>query len=228
MAASSAEVILRFTGDSRQLKTTLAAVTNDYAKSGQTLVATSRQVNAKISSEFKSQTSSALKDIAKLERDRLQIMKQNEKAIEGLAKQEADSRIREAKRASSQFIETLRNMQREEQRLRSSLTQRASGGTNALLAGAAGGVAALIGVSAISEIRQAGTAWVDYSSKLQNTRIAFTTMLGSAQLAEDHLKELQQFALKTPFQFSELIDASQRMQALGFNAEQVIPVLTDV
>lgn len=106
--------------------------------------------------------------------------------------------------------------------------QRGGGLGGGFLAGAAGGLTALVGVSVVSEIRNAAAAWVDYSSKLETTRIAFTTMLGSAQAAEDHLKELQQFALKTPFQFAELIDASQRMQALGFNASQVIPILTDV
>lgn len=170
----------------------------------------------------------ALADIKRFERERLQIATQNEKAIEGLAKREADARIREARRAANGFLASLRDIQREEQRLRASVAQRASGGTNAFLAGAVGGITALVGVSAVSEIRQAGQAWLDYSNKLQTTKIAFTTMLGSAQLAEDHLKELQQFALKTPFQFGELIDASQRMQALGFNAQQVIPVLTDV
>jgi tape measure domain-containing protein len=94
--------------------------------------------------------------------------------------------------------------------------------------GVAGGLSALVGVSVISEIRAGAAAWVNYASKLESTRIAFTTMLGSSQRAETHLKELQSFALATPFQFEELIDASQRMQALGFEAEQVIPILTDV
>jgi tape measure domain-containing protein len=53
-------------------------------------------------------------------------------------------------------------------------------------------------------------------------------MLGSEQAAEQHLRSLQKFALETPFQFADLIDASQRMQALGFNAKEVIPILKDV
>jgi tape measure domain-containing protein len=208
------------------------STTRQAEKQGEAIVAQANaakeQSDKKAETKRRQQTKEALRDIERLERERVQIATQNEKAIEALAKREADARIREAKRAANGFVETLRQMQREQARLTASLTQRASGGTNTLLAGAAGGIAALVGVSAVNEIRQAGAAWVDYSSKLENTRIAFTTMLGSAQLAEEHLKELQQFALKTPFQFSELIDASQRMQALGFNAQQVIPILNDV
>jgi tape measure domain-containing protein len=206
--------------------------TRQAEKQGEAIVAQSNaakeQSSKKTETRRRQQRKDALQDIARLERERLQIATQNEKAIERLAKQEADTRIREGKRVANSVLATLRDLQREEQRLRSRLAQRASSGTNAFLAGAVGGITALVGVSIVSEIRQAGEAWLEYSNKLQTTKIAFTTMLGSAQLAEDHLKELQAFALKTPFQFGELIDASQRMQALGFRAEQVIPVLTDV
>lgn len=150
---------------------------------------------------------------------------------ERAAKRLADEKIKEGRRGLreierqlAQEVRANREAQRQIQQAAIASQQRRS----AMFAGAAGGVAALIGVSAISEIRNAASAWVDYSSKLENTKIAFTTMLGSAQLAEQHLKELQRFALTTPFQFGELIDASQRMQALGFNASQVIPILTDV
>lgn len=208
------------------------SVTRQAEKQGEAIVAQTNiakeQSNKKTETRRRQQTREALQEIARLERERLQIVTQNARAIEGLAKREADSRIREGRRAANSLLATLRDLQREEARIRAQLTQRASGSTNAFLAGAAGGLTALVGVSVISEIRQAGAAWLDYSSKLETTRIAFTTMLGSAQLANDHLKELQQFALKTPFQFGELIDASQRMQALGFNAQQVIPILNDV
>lgn len=79
-----------------------------------------------------------------------------------------------------------------------------------------------------SMLFQGGRALLDYSSNLESTRIAFTTMMGSADAANAHLQQLQEFALKTPFQFSELVAASQRMQALGFSAAQVVPILKDV
>ncbi|HEX2881010.1 MAG TPA: tape measure protein, partial [Polyangiaceae bacterium] len=208
------------------------SATRQAEKQGEAIVAQTNvakeQSNKRTETTRRQQTREALLDIARLERERLQIITQNARAVEGLAKREADSRIREGRRAANALLASLRDLQREEARIRAQLTQRASSGTNAFLAGAAGGITALVGVSVITEIRQAGAAWLDYSNKLETTRIAFTTMLGSAQLANDHLKELQEFALKTPFQFGELIDASQRMQALGFSAQQVIPLLSDV
>lgn len=145
---------------------------------------------------------------------------QQEKARERAAKVLADVQIREGRRALLEIERQLAQQQR--------VTSGGSGRGAAFLAGAAGGLTALLGISAINEIHQAGAAMIDYASKLETTRIAFTQMTGSADLAEQHLRDLQQFALKTPFQFGELIDASQRMQALGFNAEQVIPILNDV
>lgn len=105
---------------------------------------------------------------------------------------------------------------------------RLSRASSSFLGGVAGGLTALFGISAINSIQQAGAAILEYANKLETTRIAFTTMLGSAEAATAHLKELQAFAVKTPFQFGELIDASQRMQALGFAAEQVVPLLEDI
>lgn len=105
---------------------------------------------------------------------------------------------------------------------------RLSRASSSFMGGVAGGLTALFGVSAINSIQQAGAAILEYANKLETTKIAFTTMLGSAEAATAHLKELQAFAVKTPFQFGELIDASQRMQALGFAAEQVVPLLEDI
>lgn len=63
---------------------------------------------------------------------------------------------------------------------------------------------------------------------LEQTSIAFKTLLGSSTAASTHLKALKDFALKTPFQFSELTLASKRMQALGFEASSIIPILTNI
>jgi len=86
----------------------------------------------------------------------------------------------------------------------------------------------MLGQRLVDALTSGASAWLNYSSKLESTKIAFTTMLGSVDLATEHLAELQTFALKTPFEFEGLIDASQTMQALGFNASQVIPILEDV
>lgn len=62
-------------------------------------------------------------------------------------------------------------------------------------------------------------------SEMEQTRIAFTTMLGSASKATEFLGQLKTFAAGTPFEFPGLVDSARRLQALGFAADQVIPSL---
>jgi tape measure domain-containing protein len=88
------------------------------------------------------------------------------------------------------------------------------GARGALALGAIGGAAVTMGVSTASQLEQ--------------VRVGFTTMLGSAQKADKFLKQLQKFAAATPFEFTELTGAAQKFLAMGFSAEKVIPMLTAV
>jgi tape measure domain-containing protein len=63
---------------------------------------------------------------------------------------------------------------------------------------------------------------------MEQARIGFTTMLGSAERAEAFLRDVADFAVRTPFEFPELLDASKRMLAYGFAAEDVLPTLEAV
>lgn len=67
-----------------------------------------------------------------------------------------------------------------------------------------------------------------FNAMKEQSQIAFTTMLGSSTAAQAKLEELQDFAAKTPFEFPDLIRASQRMMAMGFASQEVIPTLTAV
>ena len=73
-----------------------------------------------------------------------------------------------------------------------------------------------------------GVASVKAGASLQSTKTAFTNMLGSAEKAQDFLAKMQDFAAKTPFEFSQVSQAAQKFIAFGFSAEQVIPTLTAV
>lgn len=73
-----------------------------------------------------------------------------------------------------------------------------------------------------------GVASVKAGASLQSTKTAFTNMLGSAEKAQDFLGKMQEFAAKTPFEFSQVSQAAQKFIAFGFSAEQVIPTLTAV
>ena len=72
-----------------------------------------------------------------------------------------------------------------------------------------------------------GTA-MTFNSQLEQSGIAFTTMLGSAEKSRAFLNELQQFAAKTPFEFTGLVKSTQQLMAYGFAAKEVVPILTAV
>lgn len=224
----SAALIAEFKREEREAQRTEAAKLREFQKGvAQAAREEQKRVNEAVrtANQRLREEQRAAREIAKITAETARQAVAQERIRERAAKSLADVQVREARRAALEIERTLREQQRQ---AAAASAASASPRSSSLLAGAVGGVTALVGVSAVSEIREAAAAWLDYSSNLENTRIAFTTMLGSAQAAEQHLKELQQFALTTPFQFSELIAASQRMQALGFNAEQVIPVLNDV
>lgn len=61
---------------------------------------------------------------------------------------------------------------------------------------------------------------------LEQTQIAFETMLGDAERAARFIREAQQFARETPFDTEGVLEASRLLMAFGFEAEQVIPMLT--
>ena len=63
---------------------------------------------------------------------------------------------------------------------------------------------------------------------MEQTEKAFTTLLKSADLAKDFLAELERFAAATPFELPGLLNASKRLLAFGFSAQQVIPILTAI
>lgn len=65
-----------------------------------------------------------------------------------------------------------------------------------------------------------------FNSTLQQSTIAFTTMLGSGQRAQKFIGQLQQFAKATPFDFEGLVNNSQYLMGMGLTSKQVIPTLT--
>lgn len=84
------------------------------------------------------------------------------------------------------------------------------------LAGAAVGMGAL------------GLKALQASSQMEQSKVAFTTMLGSAQAADAFLKQLFQFASTTPFTFVGLQASAKQLLAFGFNAKQIIPMMTAI
>lgn len=84
-------------------------------------------------------------------------------------------------------------------------------------------------VSEISrQLMDGARAVLEYSSRLEQTKIGFATLMGSSAAAEAHLKSLRDFANTTPFKFEDLTTASRRLQNVGLEASKVIPVMRDI
>lgn len=85
-----------------------------------------------------------------------------------------------------------------------------------------------MGLTATAMGGAVAAAGFQFNAMREQSEIAFTTMLGSGQAAQGMLDELQAFAAKTPFEFPDLVRASQRLMAMGFTAQEIIPTMTAV
>ena len=74
----------------------------------------------------------------------------------------------------------------------------------------------------------AGVAAVKFAADMEQTIMAFETLLGSGEAAESMVKDLADFAARTPFQLPGITKSTQQLLAYGFTAESVIPMLTSV
>lgn len=69
---------------------------------------------------------------------------------------------------------------------------------------------------------------VDYNKLQQNSRAALTTLLGSAEAANEQMAKLDEFAKNSPFAKQVFITAQQQLLGFGVEAEKVIPILDAV
>lgn len=88
--------------------------------------------------------------------------------------------------------------------------------SQAFAAGLAGITAAGAGIA---------TMMVKSASEIEQTSIAFTTLLGSAKKAQDFVAQMKEFAKKTPLETADIAKGAQVMLSFGISAEQVLPNL---
>jgi tape measure domain-containing protein len=88
------------------------------------------------------------------------------------------------------------------------------------IAGAGAAATAGVGAGIYHSINLAGN--------MEQTQIAFETMLGNKGKADSFLNSLKQFAIATPFEYNDLTDSSKKMLAYGFKSDEIIPTLTAV
>lgn len=93
---------------------------------------------------------------------------------------------------------------------------------------AASAIKGFIGGAVVAAVIKLGKEFVGLAADMEQSKVAFTTMLKSGEAAEAFLKDLQAFAASTPFEFTELQTAAKRMLAFGFEAEKVLPMMRDI
>lgn len=67
--------------------------------------------------------------------------------------------------------------------------------------------------------------FIDQAGAMEQNQVAFETMLGSADAATKKLAEIRDFAKKTPFNLTELVEGSKRLLAYNVEAENLIPTM---
>ena len=133
--------------------------------------------------------------------------------------------------AATQSAETnVRRVKKEVQEL-GAASAGAQSGTSSLssglsMLGTKAMAAATARVSVTAIISAAKSAFIEYNTELEQTRTAFTSMLGSANEANTLLSDLQKFAAETPFEMPGVRTAAQQLLAFGYDVKEVIPTLT--
>lgn len=83
----------------------------------------------------------------------------------------------------------------------------------------------LVGAGITTAVASVSNAVITLAGNLQQARISFWTMLGSASEAEVLLKDLAEFAKNTPFELTGLREQAKLLLAYGFSAGDIIPTL---
>jgi tape measure domain-containing protein len=98
------------------------------------------------------------------------------------------------------------------------------GATLAPLSTAAGVGFAGLGVAIGGAVKQG----IDFNANMQQSRTAFTNLLGSSSEAQAMLDRLYNVAAKTPFEFPQLVQSTQRLLGFGMAAKDVEPTMRAV
>lgn len=117
-----------------------------------------------------------------------------------------DSALNELKAFAKKVDETSKTGSSAWQKFGSNLEQ-----AKFIFAGIAGGMTA------------AGIASVHAAGQMEQWRVSFETMLGSASKAETLLAKISDFAAKTPFELPGVVQGSKQLLAFGITAENVLP-----
>ncbi len=85
--------------------------------------------------------------------------------------------------------------------------------------------AGVIATGVLAGIVVAGSKMLDVASNIEQARVAFETMTGSAKIAGDLMQQISDFAIKTPFELPGVIQAARQLMAMGSSVQDVLPNL---
>lgn len=83
----------------------------------------------------------------------------------------------------------------------------------------------LMATGFLATLGVAGTQMLKIAGDIEQNRIAFETMTGSAEEAMILLQDVSDFAIKTPFDLPGVVQGARQLMAMGASTEQVIPEL---
>jgi hypothetical protein len=86
------------------------------------------------------------------------------------------------------------------------------------LGGLAKGTFLTIGTAAVAAFGLMVKSAIQTNAELERTRLQFTTLMGDADKAQQHVKDLFEIAKKTPFETQPIINASLTLQTFGGEA----------
>jgi tape measure domain-containing protein len=90
-----------------------------------------------------------------------------------------------------------------------------------IIKGLATGVGLAVGTIATA----VGVAGITFNSQMEQYKAGFTTILGSADKANQMVSNLQAMASKTPFELTDLAKATQTLLSFGVTAEEIMPTV---
>lgn len=90
---------------------------------------------------------------------------------------------------------------------------------------AIGGIVRTVGTVMVGAGIAAGGLGLQTAAANEQATISFSTMLGSAQKADAFIRDMKAFAAATPFEMSDLQQASSSLLSAGVNSSKIIPIM---
>ena len=91
-----------------------------------------------------------------------------------------------------------------------------------------GSMALLTGITALGiGLGALGVSALDSANDMDKAQLKYETLLGSVDAAKERVKELTDFAAKTPFRLDEISKADTLLQGFGIRSEKLLTTIGD-